>query len=102
MFTPADEKLRDIIEEASDEMISMIDMELDEGSWVNRIHTRCNQLGLELSDAVKMIQVAEEIICLNLLKSTIDRIKTEEQNQPPDRVFIQGAGWVERWKGSDE
>jgi hypothetical protein len=99
MFTPADEKLRDIIEEASDELISMVDMELDEGSWVDRLHTRCYELGLELRDAVKMREVAEEIICLNLLKSTLDRIKTEEQEQPPYRVFIQGAGWVERWKG---
>jgi hypothetical protein len=103
MFTPADEKLRDIMEETADDLISMVEMELDEGSWVRKFYQRTEQLGLEMQDQVKMRGVADEWLSLQIAKSCLERLQsdyspsgTEEPDLPPDKVFIQGAGWVEQ------
>lgn len=80
MFTPADEKLVEIIEEGADNLVSEVDMELDEGHWRGKFYRRCSDLGLDTAESVKMIEVAEEIICIRLLKCTLDRIKTGEES----------------------
>ena len=97
MFTPSDEKLQDIMEEAADELISMIDMELDEGSWGSKVMRRCGDLGLDVHESIKMREVIEELICLRLTKSTLNRIRDDAgtEHAGPNRVFVQGAGWIE-------
>ena len=97
MFTPSDEELESIMDDAADAIVEMVDMELDEGEWVSRLHRRCDQLGLSVAEGAQIREVIEEVLCLRIARNALERIKIglEEARERPGRVFLQGSGWIE-------
>lgn len=99
MLQPNDPQLQEIIEDATDDLISEVDMALDEGPWITRLYHRCDAMGLSIQDATKIREIAEEIMALQVSRSCLARLVVGEP-QPSEQVFIQGAGWVKQVKPS--
>lgn len=102
MFTPTDPQLREIIDNAADDLIAEVDMVLDEGSWIPNLYRRIDALGIShTQDIARMREVAEEIIALRVARHLLERLVVDMESEPqlpPDKVFVQGSGWIERWK----
>lgn len=100
MFTPTDERLAELAEEATDSLINRIEDELDEGEWADNVRIRCDQLGLEMRDYLKMREVIEEIMCLGAARACLARVRTKPPGEAEGQ-FSQGSGWIKPWRGGE-
>ena len=69
-----DERFKQIIEDAADEMASDLSMSLDEGRWAEKFYNRCDQLGYDTPEAVRLRGFAENIIRLRLTRVLLGEI----------------------------
>ena len=98
MLTPSDPHLREIVETAADDLLSEIDMVLDEGSWISRIYNRCDALGIDLPEATQIREICEELLALQAARHLLGRLVIDLSSEVHDgEVFVQGAGWIKNW-----
>jgi len=103
MLTPSDQDLREIVERASDDLISEIDMVLDEGSWISRIYNRCDDLGIDVPEATQIREICEELLAYQAARHLLGRLVVDLSAPVHEgEVFVQGSGWIKNWPRKEE